>query len=1208
MRWSEISPNNISCRFAVSGWRFCGASLNLQFFLPLLCWLFLLVTTGPVFGKVAVDQSASEQKGFARIVLDFEHLPKYDSRVDDTILVFNFDEPIDLDFSQLVSKLPNYLGVARVDPDGRAFRLAFIDSFKVNVMEAGNKVFIDILGRSWTGMPPNLPQDVVRAITKRAAEIEAENREREMQQAKARATYKARLRVGALPTFTRLVFDWNKFVTAKMERADDYVRLTFGQPVELDVGRVKHNLPKHLVDIGAEMFDGETVVKLKLSPKARVRGYREGEDYVVDISPAQAVLSQQLKNIEKKVLDEKGNEIGRSEVMLFSDGAEKQQMDEFSASQDDVNLVRSTFSAFNPDEFDLKVFGDRAEAVGVQQIDPGSKNLRARLTDDLDSSVDKATFGDNKSEKTAGQPVLKDHKDYTEIRFPFDEVVPAAGFIRDDTIWMVFDSFKVMDLTRVMQASSQRVEAIRRTRLHNGQLVQIKLKQPMLFAFEYKNLVWTARIGDMVTAKAKSLRLRRRQGDGQQHYVSIAIERPSHVYWLKDENIGDRIGVVTSFPPVEQLSKPQHFVEFSTFGTAQGIALSPRTDDLEIRVGFQEVVITRHHGLHLSDDVQPQKEARRAKTRQKTVSGLGFINFKKWGQAGNGSFIDQMGGFESRIALADEGEKLKARLDYARFLLANQLSLESLGMIERIISEMPERQNDPEIRVMQGAANVMSYRPREAIKSLSLGALYNNEHAALWRGMAKVKLEQWSDALRQFRSGEEALALYSEAQRAAFLLAAAKSALALKNFGLTEKYLRSVPSKTGERDIDVEALLLQAEFLAGKGQVEEAGRLYEIVADTEAAPLSAKAKYEWLSLKLDHKLIEPPGALSELEGLQLMWRGDSTELAMLSLMSKLYAEKGDYRLAFANMKQAVKAFPSDENALKIQDDMAKVFKSLFLENKVTAMRPIEALSLFYDFKELTPVGRTGDEMIRMLAERLIDVDLLDHAAELLEHQVTNRVYGAARSQVAAKLAMVYLMNRKPALALKTIGRTRQPNLPQQVKRARDLLEARSLSELGQVDGAIDILNRMQGSEIERMKADAYWNAQQWGNSGEQLEKILGASWNTSEPLQPFQRQDVLRAAISYSLAQDAFALSRLRKKFYKKMVNSTDASAFIVVTKPVQKDGEAYKRLAKDIAAINTLDTFMKQYRDYYQDSLSGPEGDEDDKETLSNGPSNQDG
>ena len=73
------------------------------------------------------------------------------------------------------------------------------------------------------------------------------------------------------------------------------------------------------------------------------------------------------------------------------------------------------------------------------------------------------------------------------------------------------------------------------------------------------------------------------------------------------------------------------------------------------------------------------------------------------------------------------------------------------------------------------------------------------------------------------------------------------------------------------------------------------------------------------------------------------------------------------------------------------------------------MPPIDALSLFYDFRELTPVGRRGDEMIRKLADRLVSVDLLDQAAELLQHQVDNRLQGAARAQVAVRLAVIYLM-------------------------------------------------------------------------------------------------------------------------------------------------------------------------------------------------------
>ena len=92
-------------------------------------------------------------------------------------------------------------------------------------------------------------------------------------------------------------------------------------------------------------------------------------------------------------------------------------------------------------------------------------------------------------------------------------------------------------------------------------------------------------------------------------------------------------------------------------------------------------------------------------------------------------------------------------------------------------------------------------------------------------------------------------------------------------------------------------------------------------------------------------------------------------------------------------------------------------RSSILGPKGDDMQPVDALGMFYEFRELTPIGRRGDEMIRRLADRLVAVDLLDQAAELLQYQVDKRLEGAARAQVAARLAMVYLTNRKPDRAI-----------------------------------------------------------------------------------------------------------------------------------------------------------------------------------------------
>ena len=122
-----------------------------------------------------------------------------------------------------------------------------------------------------------------------------------------------------------------------------------------------------------------------------------------------------------------------------------------------------------------------------------------------------------------------------------------------------------------------------------------------------------------------------------------------------------------------------------------------------------------------------------------------------------------------------------------------------------------------------------------------------------------------------------------------------------------------------------------------------------------------------------------PTIIGELENLTTAWRGDETEVEALQLLARLYTEEDRYRDAFHVMRVALTAFPTSPLTRNIQSEAAKTFDTLFLAGKGDALPAIDALGLFYDFRDLTPIGRRGDEMIRRLAERLVSVDLLDQA-------------------------------------------------------------------------------------------------------------------------------------------------------------------------------------------------------------------------------------
>src|SRR5690606_8548342 len=162
------------------------------------------------------------------------------------------------------------------------------------------------------------------------------------------------------------------------------------------------------------------------------------------------------------------------------------------------------------------------------------------------------------------------------------------------------------------------------------------------------------------------------------------------------------------------------------------------------------------------------------------------------------------------------------------------------------------------------------------------------------------------------------------------------------------------------------------------------------------------------------------------------------------------------------------------------------------------LQPVQALALFYDFRDLTPVGADGDDMVRRLSRRLIDVDLLDQAAELLKHQVDNRLEGVAKAQVATDLAAVYLMNHQPQQALQALWSSRTTLLPTAMNAERRALEARALAELGRYEHALELRGDDRSEAAQDVRAEVLWKQQKWAEAAAMYERRLGERWRQGE--------------------------------------------------------------------------------------------------------------
>jgi hypothetical protein len=495
-----------------------------------------------------------------------------------------------------------------------------------------------------------------------------------------------------------------------------------------------------------------------------------------------------------------------------------------------------------------------------------------------------------------------------------------------------------------------------------------------------------------------------------------------------------------------------------------------------------------------------------------------------------------------------------------------------------IADEKPSPENTTPL-LLRSVANVMLGRTDLALKDLGNPLIAAQDDAQLWRAVAYARQGNWAEARAAFRKGESAMQTLPVELQRLVLRENLRSAIESGDFATGSVKMTEFDTIGVPRELQPSIALLSGRLHEGLGRKQEALNAYKTASESWDGPSAAQGRLRELLLRYAMGEVQKPEAIGDLESLTTTWRGDETEVEALQLLARLYTEEGRYRDTFYVMRTALTAHPSSDLTRRIQDGASVTFDALFLSGKADALPAIDALSLFYDFRELMPIGRRGDEMIRRLADRLVSVDLLDQAAELLQHQVDHRLQGAARAQVASRLAAVYLMARKPHRAQAALRATSVANLSDVVRKQRILIEGRALSDIGRHDLALEAIEGLDGPDALRLRADIHWAAQRWREASEQIEIRFGERWRDFEPLSDVERMDVLRMAMGYALAGDAIGLSRLREKYEAKMKDSVDARRFEVATEGIGKDNEEFRELARSVARVDTLDAFLRNLR-----------------------------
>jgi hypothetical protein len=500
---------------------------------------------------------------------------------------------------------------------------------------------------------------------------------------------------------------------------------------------------------------------------------------------------------------------------------------------------------------------------------------------------------------------------------------------------------------------------------------------------------------------------------------------------------------------------------------------------------------------------------------------------------------------------ADEGAlgpdtPTKARLSLARFLVGQKMNYEAQGVLDLLIRKSPRAASDPQVRGLRVIAKALTGRYKSAEVDLDSSALLNDGSANLWRGYMAAKAGHWADARKAFGAGALLLDRFPPKWRTRFAAANAQAALNLGDVKAAKPLIFYAIGQDVEPLEKLDALLIAGAVIEASGDKMRALGVYQEISKASLGRISTPAMMHAAKLRLDLGKSTAQQAIDELDRLRYRWRGDETELEIIGTLGDIYLSAGRYREALNVLKGGGQKFFDKPEAVALSTKLNTAFRGLFLEGMADALQPIEALGLFYDFKDLTPVGSDGDEMVRKLARRLIDVDLLDQAAELLQYQIDNRLDGVAKAAVASDLAAIHLMNRQPEKALQALWKTRTSLLPKALMSERRVLEARALNELNRPDDALDALGSDNAPDTQDVRADIFWRKKDWLKAAGLLEKRLGERYKSDAPLSLADESRLIRAGVGYSLLSDQKSLERLSLRFGKFIANAQSADAMRV--------------------------------------------------------------
>lgn len=1099
-------------------------------------------------GLKGVTLSASQDATYARLLIAWPSGTNLTATAVATpnngLALIRLPRAIEADPTAFAKGAPEFVASAALSTDKRTIRVALLQPTRVVTSRVGNVQAFDFIISNAEAPPPF--EGEAKALAAATSPDKVGDGSAENGSDTPKKMVNGPVPVGA-PKIQVDVLEAKEFTRLRLSRlgnqfplpAHGYARrgdrLAIAMPGKFafDTASIRNRPPARVQDAARYNSDTDSSFLLDVAPGSVVRHSRDGNAILIDILPEGA-----NPDTIRALQDEAGGKIGSPAPKSV---AGKQ------ASKEAARAGAADAAALKPDAMseEAKASELDAEAILKQRPDPAPTG-RVRM-----------------SSAMVGKEM--------QLEFDFETPAPAVVYRRGDALYVLFATAAEMDVGRVPSGKFvSRIEKIRGEGVSGIRIVAPPEVQAIPTSFGPK---WKIVLSPQKQAAGRSIGLVRELALDGTSRVKALVPDGAATGMITDPAVGDTLLVGLALGPISSLGAQRSYLEAVLPETFHGLVVVPRTDDFELRRDVDGFVLVRPKGMALSG-LATQDDPDAA-----SPTAPGFIDFKSWRLGPKADFTKNLNKLRRKAAteLGDTTNRITARVDLARFLVAWDLGAEASGVIRQLRSDVSALERSPELLALEGIATLMGGHGKAALDLLSEPEVADDPAAQLWAGLAAQMSGNSSEARVRFDRGKVVLQNFEPEYRARFNIANGNAALELGDGALASMAGSSAQREAQDGLTQLQAALLAARAMGATRRVNEALVALTKLATAPDREIAARAAYEKASLGESSGKIPAIESIKALDALRFTWRGDDLELDILRRLGALYIQAGDIRSGLSTMASASTLRPDLPAARRLRDDLFQQFKFLFLEGGADGMDPIQALALFYDFRTLAPIGPDGDRMVRGLAERLVALDLLPQATQLLQHQVDKRLEGFSKAQVATDLAALYLMDRRPEDALRAVWNSRVSLLPEPLNQQRRLIEAASLAELGRKDHALETIEFDDSPDAARVRTEIYMRVGDWPNAAANAR----ASLPSAQPnLSPEDAGEVLRVAVAQAMAREDGYNRGLVRTYGPAMSKSAYAEAFKVVTDNAIPSNASLQSAVKIATGGSPYDGLMRRLRD----------------------------